>query len=168
MATSLAVFPSFLRPDLIDQEPHALVVGRIQPEHAVEDAPSLLEPAKAPEAQPEPMHAAEERPVVDPSPRQHALEAFAKGQLADPEPRLIVTDRVLGPVVENEVAEVRVGIQATEVGLTEIHQDLVCTLYFTGVLAVIGFGDRVGKGILGRPPRAAPAPSQTPAADRGR
>jgi hypothetical protein len=42
------------------------------------------------------LHAAEERPIVDPSPGQQAREAFAEGQLADPDPYLIVTDRILG------------------------------------------------------------------------
>src|SRR5271157_2909310 len=71
-----------------------------------------------------------------------------KGQLADPHARLIVTDRVLGQLVENQVAEMCVGVQAAEVGLTEIHQDLIRSLVVAGVPAVIGFGDRVGERIV--------------------
>ena len=47
---SAAILPSVFRPDLIDQEAHALVVGRIQPEHASKDETRLLETAEAPKA----------------------------------------------------------------------------------------------------------------------
>ena len=57
------LLPRDPRTNVVNQEPHALVVGRIQPEHAVEDSVSLLEPAKTPEAQSEPLHAAEKRSV---------------------------------------------------------------------------------------------------------
>ena len=55
---------------------------------------------------------------------------------------------VLGSVVEDEIAKVRVGIQATKISVAKIHQQLVCALLITGVLAVIGFPDRVGKRII--------------------
>src|SRR5271163_1520604 len=45
---SSATFPWGFRPHTIDQEAHALVVGRIQPEHTIENAPSLIETAEAP------------------------------------------------------------------------------------------------------------------------
>ncbi len=47
---SSATFPWGFRPHMIDQEAHALVVGRIQPEHTIESAPSLIETAEAPKA----------------------------------------------------------------------------------------------------------------------
>ncbi len=47
---SSATFPGGFRPHVIDQEAHALVVGRIQPEHTIENAPSLVETAEAPKA----------------------------------------------------------------------------------------------------------------------
>ena len=83
------------------------------------------------------------------------------------QPRLGVANGVLGSVVEDEIAKVRVGIQATKISVAKIHQQLVCALLITGVLAVIGFPDRVGKRIIKVRPRIL-APSQTPVADRGR
>ena len=47
---SSATFPWGFRPHVIDQEAHSLVVGRIQPEHTIENAPSLIETAEAPKA----------------------------------------------------------------------------------------------------------------------
>jgi hypothetical protein len=35
--------------NFVDQEAHALIVGGIQPEHAIEDAASLLEASEAPQ-----------------------------------------------------------------------------------------------------------------------
>ena len=64
---------------MADQQAHALVIGRIQPEHAVEDAPGFLETAQPPKAQPEAVHAAQEWPVVNPTPWEHAVETFAEG-----------------------------------------------------------------------------------------
>ena len=49
----------------------------------------------------------------------------AQGQLADADAHLVVADRVLRRVVEDEVAEVRVSVEATQVGLAELHQDPV-------------------------------------------
>ena len=48
-------------------------VGPVQPEHAVEDAPGLLEAAQAPEAQTESVLAVKERPVIAPAPGQQAV-----------------------------------------------------------------------------------------------
>ena len=66
----------------------------------------------------------------------------AERQLADAHAHLVVADRVLGPVVEDEVAEVGVGVQAAEVGLAELHQDLVRGRAVAGVLEIVGLGDR--------------------------
>jgi hypothetical protein len=46
------------RVNLADQQPHTLVVGRIQPEHPIEDAPGPIDSAKASTAQPATVHAA--------------------------------------------------------------------------------------------------------------
>lgn len=73
---------------------------------------------------------------------------LVNGQFADPNPRLIVTDRLLGPPVENEVAEVSVSIQAAEIGLAEIHQDLVRSLVVARVLPVVGFADGIRERIF--------------------
>jgi len=58
--------------DRVDQTTHALIVGRVEPEHPVEHASGLLEPTETPAAQAEAVHAAQERSVVDVAPRQHA------------------------------------------------------------------------------------------------
>src|SRR5947207_1410466 len=56
--------------------------------------------------------------------------------------------RDFGPMIERNVAEMRVSIEAAEFGLAEIHQNLACTLSIAGVLPVVGFYDGVGKRIL--------------------
>ena len=58
------------------------------------------------------MHAAQKRPVVDVAPWQHALEALAQRQLPDAQAHLIVANGLLGTVVEGEVAEMGVGVEA--------------------------------------------------------
>ena len=73
------ILPCSLCSNIAYQETHTLVVGRVQPEHTFENAMGLLEPAEAPEAQPEPMHASKERPVVDPTPPKQPVEVFAEG-----------------------------------------------------------------------------------------
>jgi hypothetical protein len=99
-----AIFPSHLRPHVVRQETHALIIGRIQPEHTVENARGLLEPIQTPEAQPESMHATQKWPVVDPTPRQHSIEAIAERHFADAKAHLVMANRYLGPRIESEVA----------------------------------------------------------------
>jgi hypothetical protein len=72
-----------------------LVVSRIEPEHTIKDLLCLFEPAKAPQTEAVAMHTPKEWAVVYVSPVQHAVEAFAEGELPDPNPDLIVTDGLL-------------------------------------------------------------------------
>ena len=51
-------------------------------------------------------------------------------------------------MIENKVAKVCMSIEAVKIGLTEIHQDLVCAFKIAAVLPVVGFYDEVGKRIL--------------------
>jgi hypothetical protein len=53
-------------------------------------------------------------------------------------------DGILGPAVEYHVPEMRKGIQAAQVRLTKIHQNLVCTLSVSGVFSVNSSPDRIG------------------------
>ena len=99
------------------------------------------------------MHAAEERPVVDEAPLQHAVEGGTERLLTDADAGLVMPDRILGPVVEHEVAKVCMGVQAPEIGLAELHQDRVRGPAFTGVLEVVAFADRIGVGVVGISPR---------------
>jgi hypothetical protein len=48
----------------VDQKPHSLIVGGIQPQRALENLLGFLEPAQAPKAQPKSIHAAEKWPVA--------------------------------------------------------------------------------------------------------
>jgi hypothetical protein len=101
------------------------------------------------EAQANTLHAPKVRPVVDEAPRQQAVEAARKGQLADPDAGLVVADRPLGLSLEREVAEVSVGVQASEIGLAEPHEDGMCRRAVTAVLELVGFDDRVRIRIVG-------------------
>ena len=53
----VTIIPRNLRPHVVDQEAHALVIGRIHPEHPIENALGLFKLLQTPEAQPESMHA---------------------------------------------------------------------------------------------------------------
>ena len=101
-------------PNRSDQKTRALVVGRVQPQHPVEDAFRLVESTETPAAQPEVMQAAQKWPVIDEAPRQHAVEVVAQGQLADPKSHPAVANGLGRPMLEDEVAKVRMRIQATE------------------------------------------------------
>jgi hypothetical protein len=52
---------------------------------------------------------------------QHAVEALAKGKISDPDSNLIVTDGLLRRVIEDEVAQVGVSIQTTQICCKETH-----------------------------------------------
>ena len=88
--------PNLPLSDLAQQEAHTLVISRIEPEHTSKDLLCLLEPAKAPQTEAVTMHTPKEWAIVYVSPLQHAVEAFAEGELPDPNPDLIVTGGLLG------------------------------------------------------------------------
>jgi hypothetical protein len=60
-----SIFPGPLRPNIVDQKSHTLVVRRVQPKHAVADSQGFRKLAYTPKAKPEPMHTPKERPIVD-------------------------------------------------------------------------------------------------------
>jgi hypothetical protein len=62
--------PRLTPTDFIDENPHALVVRGVEPQHPVEDVLCLLESTEPPETQAEPAQAAEEGTVVDEAPGQ--------------------------------------------------------------------------------------------------
>lgn len=94
-SSASALVPGDSGLNFADLEPHALVVGRIEPQHAVESVRRLVEPFEAPQAEPEAMHAAQEGPVADPTPRQHTVEARLQRKLTDAQPRLVMPDGIL-------------------------------------------------------------------------
>ena len=61
--------------NFFDQEPRALVVGRVEPEHPREDTLRLIKTSQAPETQSVSVQAAQKRPVIDVSPGQQAIES---------------------------------------------------------------------------------------------
>jgi len=107
--------PNLFLSHLAKQEAHTLVVSRIEPEHPSKNLVCLFEPAKAPQTEAVALHTPKEWAVVYMSPVQHAVEAFAEGELSDPNPDLIVTDGLLGRMIEDEVAQVGVGIQTPQI-----------------------------------------------------
>ena len=73
------MFPLHSSENIVDQKPHSLIVGGIQPQHALENLLGFLEPAQAPKAQPKSIHAAEKWPIVDPPPGKQTIKAFTEG-----------------------------------------------------------------------------------------
>jgi TPR repeat protein len=60
------------------------VIHGIQPKQVVEDGQGLVEPAHTPQADAKAIEAAQEGPVLEMAPGQHALEARPQRKLADP------------------------------------------------------------------------------------
>ena len=59
-----------------------------------------------------------------------------------------MSNGVVGKVIENQVAEMGVRIETTEVGFAEIHEDLLRVLVIACVLEIRGLGNRVPKWIV--------------------
>ncbi|MEI9476569.1 MAG: hypothetical protein WCO26_08345, partial [Deltaproteobacteria bacterium] len=93
------------------------------------------------------MHTPKEWPIVYMSPAQHAVEVFAEGEFPDPNPHLIMTDGLLGRVIEDEVAQVGVGIQTPQIRGKQGHEHAVCPQGVTGLLQFNGIEDgvRIGR-----------------------
>jgi hypothetical protein len=108
------VFRAPARPDLDEQGPDALVVRGVQPEHPLEDGGGFVVAVEPPEAEPPPVQTAQERAVVHAAPGEHAVEALAEGELADAHADLVVADGLRDAAAEGEVAEVCVGIEASQ------------------------------------------------------
>ena len=110
--------------DFVEQKSGALIVRGIQPEHAGENAGGFIESAKTPETQTISVQATQKWPVIGITLGQQTVETGAEGYLADCQPDRVVADGVLRKVVELQIAEVRVGIEAAQVGFAHIHQQL--------------------------------------------
>ena len=123
---SQLVMPNLPLSDLAKQEAHTLVVSRIEPEHTSKDLLCLFDPAKTRQTKAVAVHTPKEWAVVYVSPVQHAVEAVTEGELSDPNPDLIVTDGLLGRVIEDEVVQVGVGIQTPEILGKHGHEHAVC------------------------------------------
>ena len=66
--------------------------------------------------------AAEVRAVVDETPRDHAVEVLAELMLSETHTDLVVGECDQGMVIEGQVAEMDVGIDAAEVAADELHE----------------------------------------------
>ena len=73
------------------------------------------------------MQAPQERPIVDVPPGQKAIEIRGEGELADVDAGRVVPESNLRPVVEDEVAQLCVGVQATQVSLAEFKRSAATT-----------------------------------------
>lgn len=142
------VLPSFTGPDLGQQGPDPLVVGRVEPEHPFEDSRSLIEAAETPEAKAEAMHAAQKRTIVDATPWQKTIEIVTQRQLADANARLVMTYGLLGPVLESEVAQVRMGIETAEVSRKHLEKELLCPVDVASCASFVSVEYRVAVKVL--------------------
>jgi hypothetical protein len=61
----------------------ALVVGGVEPQERLGRGGGFVEAGQPPEADAEAMHAAQERPVVEPPPGQDAVEPVGEAELGD-------------------------------------------------------------------------------------
>jgi hypothetical protein len=144
--------PNLPLSDLAKQEARTLVVSRIKPKHASKALLCLFEPAKPRQAEAIAMHTSKEWAVVYVSPVQHAVEALTEGELPDPNPDLVVTDGLLGKVIEDEVSQVGVGIQTTQIRGKKSHELTMCPQVVTGIPQFSGIDDGVRIGASGFSP----------------
>jgi len=87
--------------------------------------------------------------VVEPPPGQQPVGEAAQREFADPQSDLVVAHRVGGDMVEDQVAEVGVGVETAEVGLAKFHEDLACSLVITGAPQVVGADNGIAIRIVG-------------------
>lgn len=137
---SMAVRASWARPC---SQPCSRPCSR--PWHALGLVPSL----ELPQAHREPVHAAQEGPVVHQAPRQHAVEARAQRQLADANAHLVVGDRQRREARKAHVAEVRVGVEAAQVGLEQLVQERTRAAPVAAIAQIVRLEDGIGVEVLG-------------------
>src|SRR4030043_1725840 len=110
---------------VIEVKTCTLVVGRIEPEHMGKYLFCFPAPAESPQAEAVTVQTPEERSIVYASPWKEILKIFAKGELADLDPDLIVTDGCVGVAGEREDSRGGRALQTGEIGRQEIHQHAV-------------------------------------------
>ena len=135
------------------QKSGALIVRRIQPEHPLEYLVGILELARSPQAKAESVQAPEEWPVVDHAPEKDAAKFVAQRKFSNSHSHLIVSQCLLGHVREIQVAKVSMGVEAPQVGLAHLCQQLLGSGKIASILAVVRLGYRVRKRIVGVFPR---------------
>lgn len=94
---------------------HTLVVVWIEPEHTGKHLLCLPEASEAPHAEAQAVEAPEEGPVLDKPPGKETPEVLTQGEFSDLHPHIVVTDCRIGIVIEREVPEMGVGIEAAEI-----------------------------------------------------
>src|SRR5208337_1627190 len=127
---------------------HALVVVRVEPEHAGKYLLRVPQAAEAPQAEAVAVEAPEEGAVLYNPPGKEAAEVLAEGELPDLHPHVVVTDRRVWIMIEREVPEVGVGVEATEIGGKEVHEFAVRLFVVTRLFQLDGLYDGVRVGIL--------------------
>ena len=74
------------------------------------------------------MHAAQKRTVSDQIPREYAVKTVSEGQFADAGADRVVAHGFRWGETEDEVAQMDVGIESTQVVGNRFHEDFVCAL----------------------------------------
>jgi hypothetical protein len=78
-----ALLPGSPCPDIIDQEAHALVVLRVEPEHPLEYGLNGFELIQPPKTETVTVHASQKRTIVNKTPVKHTVKIFTEKQLSD-------------------------------------------------------------------------------------
>ena len=133
------LIPSLSIAHVINDTAHALVVGRVEPEHAGKNLFRFFEPTEPPETETIAVQTPEERTVVDVPPGKKTLEVFSERELTDAHAHLVVTDGFLRFVIEGNLAEVRMGIETPEISDEEVHERAVCFTVVAGLFQLDRF-----------------------------
>ncbi len=129
-------------PGIIDQEAYALVVRRIQPEHPLEEKRRLGKPFQPPKREPVSLQAPQKRAVVHVTPRERTVKSGGERELADAQADCIMPDGFLWIAIKSKIAEVRMGIETTQIGFAKFHEHFFRFLIVPRVFEI----NRIGQG----------------------
>ena len=99
---------------IVKVEACALVVRRVQPEHAGEHFLCISQPAKAPQTQAITVETPEERTIVNAPPGKETVKVLAEGELSDFDSHIIMAGCHIRVADKSEVSQMRMGIETAE------------------------------------------------------
>lgn len=127
---------------------HTLVVVGIEPEHTRKYLLCFPKAAEAPHAETVAVQAPEEGSILDEPLGKEAAEVLPEGELSDLYSHVVVADGRVRIVIERQVPEVGVGVEAAEIGGKEVHERAVRLLVVTRLFQIHGLYDGVRVGIV--------------------
>ncbi len=117
------------------------IVPRAQPQQALEEFLGRREGTEAPSRECKPVHSTQKGSIVDKGPGEYAIEALAELVLAESDRDLVMCARCGQGLldVEDQVSQVDVRVDASDVATEQLHEVVPCARHITGFLELHGF-----------------------------